>query len=140
MVGTVRAQGTFMPPMIIFPRVNFKDYMLYGAPTGTIGASGWISREIFISWLQHFVKHARSSKENPVMLLLDNHDSHVSIEAIEVARQNGVVMVSFPPHCTHRLQTLDIAIYSPFKRSFFEACNGWQLSNPGRTFDNIQFG
>lgn len=32
MVGAVNAQGNFMPPMIIFPRVNFKDYMLAGAP------------------------------------------------------------------------------------------------------------
>lgn len=136
MVGAVNAQGNFMPPMIIFPRVNFKDYMIAGAPTGTTGAanpSGWISREIFVSWLKQFISHTRASKDNPVMLLLDNHDSHVSIAAIETARKYGVVMVSFPPHCTHRLQPLDIAVYSPFKRSFFDACNGWQISNPGRT-------
>ena len=136
MVGAVNAQGTFMPPMVIFPRVNFKQFMLTGAPTGTIGAanpSGWISREIFVNWLTHFIAHTRSSKDNPVLLLVDNHDSHVTIEALSMARENGVVMVSFPPHCTHRLQPLDVSIYSPFKRAFYEACNAWQLNNPGRT-------
>ena len=136
-VGAINAQGTFMPPMVIFPRVNFKQFMLTGAPTGTIGAanpSGWISIEIFVNWLKHFIAHTKSSKDNPVLLLVDNHDCHVTIEALSMTRENGVVMVSFSPHCTHRLKPLDISIYSPFERAFYEACNAWQLNNPGRTF------
>jgi hypothetical protein len=135
-VGAINAQQCFLPPLIIFPRVKFKEYMLAGAPVGSIGAAhdnGWITREIFVTWLHHFIKHTHATKENRVLLLLDNQDSHVSMEAIAVAKEHGVEMLTFPPHCTHRLQPLDIAVYSPFKKAFFSACNSWHLSNPGRT-------
>jgi len=29
--------------------------------------------------------------------------------------KEGIVMVTFPPHYTHRLQPIDIAVMSPFK-------------------------
>lgn len=106
LIGTVSAQGTFVPPMIIFPMVNFKGFILDGAPVGTIGAanpSGWITRDIFIKWMRHFIRHTRASKDKPLLMLLDNHDTHVYIEAISLARENGVVMATFPLHCTHRL-------------------------------------
>lgn len=30
------ATGTFLPPVMVFPRKQFKDYMLNGAPAGTL--------------------------------------------------------------------------------------------------------
>ena len=135
-ICAVSAAGGTIPPLMIFPRVNFKPYMLSGAPAGTVGAanqSGWTSTEIFIKWLNHFIENTRASKEKPVLLLMDNHDSHVSIEAIQLAKNNGVIMLTFPPHCSHKLQPLDISVYGPLKRYFNDACNSWQLDNPGKT-------
>ncbi|KAH9524423.1 hypothetical protein Btru_054516 [Bulinus truncatus] len=37
----------------------------------------------------------------------------------DYATANGIVMLSFPPHCTHKLQPLDRTVYGPFKK----ACN-----------------
>ena len=34
----INAAGGFIPPMMIFPIVDFKDYMIAGAPSETIGA------------------------------------------------------------------------------------------------------
>ncbi|XP_055956300.1 uncharacterized protein LOC130012422 [Patella vulgata] len=136
MIGVVNALGNYLPSMLIFPRVNFKSHMLNGSPTGTIGAanpSGWTSREIFVQWLNHFIEHTRASKDRPVLLIFDNHDSHITIEAIDLAKNNGVVLLTFPPHCSHKLQPLDVSVYSPLKRYFNEACNAWQLSHPGQT-------
>ena len=50
--------------------------MLIGAPTGTIGAanpSGWINSSIFETWLHHFIDHSNSIKDNPTLLVMDNH-------------------------------------------------------------------
>lgn len=44
-------------------------------------------------------------------LLVDKHESQVSL----YCRGNGVVLLSFLPHCTHRMQLLDLVIYVPFK-------------------------
>ena len=135
-ICAVSAGGSFIPPMMIFPRVNFKPHMLNGAPPGTVGGanpSGWISTDLFLRWLQHFIDHTRATKEKPVLLLMDNHDSHISIEGIDLAKKNGVVLLTFPPHCSHKLQPLDVSVYSPLKRYYNDACNSWQLENPGQT-------
>lgn len=44
MVSCISAAGTFVPPALIFPRVNYKPHMINGAPAETLGlatASGW---------------------------------------------------------------------------------------------------
>lgn len=39
MIAAINAGGGFIPPMLIFPRVNFRDHMLKGAPPGSIGGA-----------------------------------------------------------------------------------------------------
>ena len=45
------------------------------------------------------------------------HDSHMTdknkLAAIEMAREARAVIVSLPPHTTHRLQPLDVAFFGP---------------------------
>ena len=70
----------------------------------------------FLTFLKHFVAHVRPSPTDKVILLLDNHVSHLSVDVLQFAKDNGVVMVSFPPHCSHKLQPLDRSVYGPLKR------------------------
>lgn len=42
-------------------------------------------------------------------------------------------MLSFPPHCSHKLQPLDRSVFGPLKRYVNSACDGWMRDNPGRT-------
>ena len=131
----VNAQGNFIPPFLIFPRVHFKPHMIKNAPTGTVGAahsSGWMTSDNFEVWLDHFIKHTGCSTEHKVLLLLDNHDSHLSLAILDKAKTNGVVMLTFPPHCSHKLQPLDRSVYGPLKAFYNSACNSWQLNNPGK--------
>ena len=132
----VSAVGNTVPPMFIFPRVNFKDHFIRDGPLGCIGAankSGWMQEPQFVTFMHHFIKHVRPDKENPVLLLLDNHSSHLSLDAIELERENGIVCLSFPPHTSHRLQPLDRGVYGPLKRYVFSAQDAWMKNNPLRT-------
>nr|XP_004211302.1 unnamed protein product [Hydra vulgaris] len=116
----VSASGNSIPPFFIFPRVKFKSYFLNGAPDGSAGAanpSGWITEVQFLQFSHHFFKHARSTKERLVLLLLDNQDSHLSVEALDYFKENGVSVCSFPPHCSHKLQPLDRSVFGPFKKT-----------------------
>lgn len=81
--------------------------------------------------MKHFVRHARCTQERPFLLLLDNHASHLSIESLDYAKENGVTMVTFPPHCTHRLQPLDRSVHGPLKKYVNTACDDWVLQNTG---------
>uniref|UniRef100_A0A2H1WYS1 SFRICE_036224 n=1 Tax=Spodoptera frugiperda TaxID=7108 RepID=A0A2H1WYS1_SPOFR len=69
----------------------------------------------FLTYIDHFIKFTKPTPEEPVLLLLDNHSSHVDINVVEKAKANSIIMLSFPPHCTHRLQPLDVGINGPFK-------------------------
>lgn len=81
--------------------------------------------------LQYGSNISSSTLEKPVLLILANHDSHLSLEAIDTAKTDRVHMMTFPPHCSHKIQPLDIAVYrSPLKRYFGDT---WQLANPGKT-------
>jgi len=43
--------------------------------------SGWMDSDLFVCWLQHFIKFVKPSRDQPVLLLLDGHGSHKTLEA-----------------------------------------------------------
>jgi len=67
-----------------------------------------LASDEFNAWtrLKHFAGCVRCSPASPV-ILIDNHDSHISLPVIDFAKEHGIIMVSFPPHCSHKLQPLD---------------------------------
>ncbi|XP_041634749.1 uncharacterized protein zgc:113274 [Cheilinus undulatus] len=132
----ISATGNSIPPFFIFPWGNFDNHFLVSAPTGSAGAanpSGWMKEEHFVQFLKHFVSHTRCSREKPSLLLLDNHSSHLSVAGLKFAKENGVVLLSFPPHCSHRLQPLDVSVYGPLTREVNAVSTAWTLNNPGKT-------
>lgn len=42
-------------------------------------------------------------------------------------------MLSFPPHCSHKLQPLDVSVFGPFKKYSAAAQDAWLRNNPGKT-------
>ena len=132
----VNAVGNSVPPMFIFPRVNYRDNFVNGGPVGCVGTahpSGWMTAAGFLTFLKNFVAHVRPSPTDKVILLLDNHVSHLSVDVLQFAKDNGVVMVSFPPHCSNKLQPLDRSVYGPLKRYYNVACDDWIVSYKART-------
>jgi hypothetical protein len=130
---TINAAGNTIPPAMVFPRKKFQPRMIRGAPPGTLGlvsSNGWMTADIFSQVMEHFVKHSGSTVENPTLLILDNHESHLSLAAINLAKDNGVNLLTLPPHCSHRLQPLDISIFAPFKSYYNSAVDSWMLRNP----------
>lgn len=102
------------------------DKYLVNAPTGLIelgNVSDWITNELFLGYLKHFVFPTKPSKDQKILLLLGNHLSHVSLEAIEFCRQTHVVMLCFPAHTSDHLQPLDVIVYGLLKGSVGVACH-----------------
>lgn len=132
----INAIGNSTPPMFIFPRIRYHDHFIRDGPIGSIGAgnsSGWMQEKEFLQFLEHFQRHTHSSNTQKVLLLLDNHFSHISIQALDFCKNNGIVVLSFPPHCSHKLQPLDRSVYGPFKKAVNAACDNWLRNNPGKT-------
>lgn len=133
--AAVSGGGNSVPPFFVFPRVHFKDHFIRDGPfvcKGGSNPSGWMTEDLFVAFLKHFHNHVKSTKEKPCLLLLDNHSSHLSIEGLNFAKDNGIIMLSFPPHCTHRLQPLDRSVYGPLKKYVNSAMDQWMINHPGQ--------
>ena len=103
--------GQYVPPLLYF-LVKTKNM----APVGTIGIAQetvWMTSEVFLIWLSHFASFVKPTIPNKVLLIVDRDSSHKQLGVVKYAKQNGNVMLSLLPHCTHRLQSVDIAFYGP---------------------------
>ena len=141
--GIVSATGVALPPAVVFPRKNYKEVYLSGAPEGSRGlaaASGWMNSELFSEVMKHLVKKTRSTKEDPIILVIDNHESHLSVETLEYAKENGVHVITLPPHTSQKTQPLDRSVYGPLKKFFNDEANSWMMQNPGKTITIYKMG
>ena len=119
LICAMNAIGNYLPPMFIFPRVRMVEGLLTGSPPQSVGhanPSRWTDHELFVKWLQHFVDATTALKlPAPHLIILDGHNSHKSLAAVEFARTNGLHLLTLPPHCTHRMQPLDRTFLSRSK-------------------------
>ena len=58
--------------------------------------------------------------QRPVILFVDGRSSHLTLELIDLARSNDIILFCLPPHTTHALQPLDVAVFKSLKGSFFK--------------------
>ncbi|XP_058813094.1 uncharacterized protein LOC131677353 [Topomyia yanbarensis] len=132
----INARGENIPPFMVFPRKNWQDRMLNNSPVGTQGCvypSGWMTAPNFVKFLEHFVKYAKCSIENPSLIIMDNHDSHTSIDSLNFAKSHGIHLLTIPPHTSHKLQPLDRTVYGPLKAYYNSACDDWMAQHGGKT-------
>lgn len=52
------------------------------------------------------------------LLMVDGHGSHLTMRFIKYCLQNKILLSVFPSHSTHRLQPLDVGIFSPLARAY----------------------
>ncbi|XP_072376145.1 uncharacterized protein [Diabrotica undecimpunctata] len=132
----ISAAGGAVPPVFVYPRIrNPEEYLGDEYPTSTMALGNkkaWITSDFFSKVLKHFANSVKCSVESKVLLLLDNHESHISVEAIKLCREKGIVSLYFPSHTTHRTQPLDVAVFGPFKSYLATAQHDWLLSNPAK--------
>ena len=72
--------------------------MLRGAPAGSLGLanpSGWMKLDIFPQVLKHFIDNMTVSKDQPGVM--DNHNSHITLEGVELAKNHGLDLLTLPP-------------------------------------------
>lgn len=100
-----------------------KGSILYSIATT---ANGWTDDNICVKWLElSFIPAAKAHADlsNPILLIYDGHGSHVTLEMIDKARENNIILYCLPPHTTHRLQPCDVGAFSPLKRAWNKHCD-----------------
>ena len=88
--------------MVVFAGKNFNSLLSKGeVPAMLYGMfqNGWMDQQLFAEWfLYHFLAHAISSR--PLILLLDGHSFHYTLELVKLAAARDVLIFCLPPHTT----------------------------------------
>ncbi|XP_033749086.1 uncharacterized protein LOC117333772 [Pecten maximus] len=124
-------EGTMLPTFLIYqkslPHRPYREDVPRSWMFG-VSESGYMDTDLFQIWFKNiFLKYC--SKERPVLLLLDNHDSHISIPVIDMARAERVEILAFPAHTTHLLQPLDVNIIGPMKEKMKSLATSMAIIN-----------
>ena len=112
-LSCVSASGSFIPPMMVYPRKGAVPEQFRGAyPNTLFGSSenGWMTSQLYIEWFKFFLRNIPPAC--PVLLIQDGHSSHISIELTEMALSNNVHLLCLPSHTTHLLQPLDVGVFN----------------------------
>lgn len=85
----------------------------------SVSDSGWMEAANFIQWFEKMFLPAvqHMAKKLPVVLFFDGNHSHLSLKLI---RTHNVHLFCSPPHCTHILLPLDVAVFGPVKAAWCE--------------------
>lgn len=121
------AAGSYMPPFVVYKAAHLYDSWCKGGPeNGMFGvtASGWMEDYIFENWIEKFVEFTSHIKK-PVLLLFDGHNSHLTYNAVKMAKDNQIILMCLPPNSSHALQPLDVGVFSPLKAIWKDILKQW---------------
>ena len=128
------ASGEKLPPFILYKGKNIYQRWMVGGPAGAVYGvteSGWMDANMFLSWFKKLfcpaVAHLTST--GSVLLFMDGHHSHISLELIRLAKENKVLLFCLPPNCTHIVQPLDVGVFAPVKKVWRHLLKQWKLES-----------
>ncbi|XP_066285774.1 uncharacterized protein [Branchiostoma lanceolatum] len=148
-MACVSAAGAVLPPMVIYDKNLPSGRFSEGGPPGAVyahSASGFINRELFQDWFfKIFVPHCHQSR--PILLLLDQHTDHLSLNVLEAALAQDIIIYGLPPHTSQCTQPLDATVFSSLKAKWSKTLEALQVashsfqvkkSNFARIYSSVQ--
>lgn len=82
-----------------------------------VSPKGYTDGDLSLAYLQFFDEQTREKANGRYRrLIVDNFNSHCTLYFLEYARANKIIIVAYPPHCTHALQGLDVVIFARLKQ------------------------
>ena len=128
LIATICADGTALPPALIYQggsgdlQNSWLEDFDHSQEEAYFAASpkGWTNEKLGVSWLTGlFEKHTkRKAGFRKRLLIVDGHNSHVNMRFIEACDERSIILAILPPHATHRLQPLDLKIFSPLSMAY----------------------
>ena len=98
-VCAISAGGSYVPAMILFKRKNMNDRLIKGATPRSLGThsdNGWMHAQLFVKYMKHFVAYTMPSENHPLLVVFDGHQSHKSLEVVELAKQHHITLLTLP--------------------------------------------
>ena len=141
LIACICADGTALPPALIYAGMSqdLQDTWLENFDTSThqayfaVSERGWTNDELEVSWLETVFIPKTSTKAglHSLLLIVDGHSSHVNWRFIDIYDQNRIILGVQTPHATHRLQPLDLKIFSPLSTAYSNAIDTYIQRSEG---------
>ena len=135
-LSCINAGGGSIPNFYILKGTYFLQDYIAGCEEGAVMGmqpNAWMTRWLFESWISHFIECLKKGPgidlNNRHLLVLDGHNSHVTLEVMKIGIQFGLDIISLPSHTSHALQPLDLACFAPFKTVFRKQRDCWTVLN-----------
>ncbi|KAG1727550.1 DDE superfamily endonuclease-domain-containing protein [Suillus paluster] len=128
-IECVSTAGAKMPPWFVLSEGPAPDIRDLKDKVGGVSFSptGWTDHEIADYWFRnHFVPTAEKhcvDPEKPIVLTVDGHSSHEQRAIQRAAYDNGVIIHAFPSKTTHKIQPLDVGMFSSVQRPWTKHCD-----------------
>lgn len=143
LLATICADGSALPPGLIYQgdSHDLQDSWLEEFDSSVdsayfaVSKKGWTNEDLGLSWLSKILEPNTAEKagNGRRLLIVDGHSSHVNMKFIDFCDKHNIILVVFPPHSTHRLQPLDVGIFSPLATAYSNQINQIIQSSSGFT-------
>uniref|UniRef100_A0A182PX43 HTH CENPB-type domain-containing protein n=1 Tax=Anopheles epiroticus TaxID=199890 RepID=A0A182PX43_9DIPT len=139
------ACGNIVYPHVIFPGQRLKRDVLQGFPAAWgIGHSerGWMDAINFKDYIEK-VFHpflVNQGTTFPVILFVDGHVSHKSIEVADICKSLGIILIALYHNTIHITQPADVAVFKPLKDAWRVSLEQWRFENASQSFTLNYFG
>jgi 4-hydroxybenzoate polyprenyltransferase len=125
-VECISATGKALPPLVIFKGESVqqqwfpKDLRPYASWEFTATQKGWITDATAVEWLEKvYIPGSKpADPSEPRLLVVDGHGSHESTDFMWLCFKNNIHLLFLPPHTSHVLQPLDLAVFSALKTAY----------------------
>jgi len=128
----VSAIGNRVPAALLYSGENYdlrhtwveelqdNDDFFFGA-----SSNRWSSDAYGLAWLEQVFEPATrpTSPRAKRLLIVDRHSSHVNMAFINKCWDLCIVLLILPPHLTHRLQPLDVILFSLLSLAYSQELN-----------------
>lgn len=104
--------------------------------------SGWMTSDSFFKYIsEHFLPWLIEQKiPTPVVLFLDGHASHMSLQLSLFCREHGIILIALLPNATHLLQPMDVGVFKSLKTNWRIQRSLWNANHPKEIFRKLNFG
>ncbi|KAE9521258.1 hypothetical protein AGLY_018350 [Aphis glycines] len=115
---SVDAAGSMLPLYVVYKSTQLWDSWTTGGPDKcryNRTKSGWSDQSIFEDWFITVVIPHFRQMEGKKVVIGDNLASHMSINIIQLCKENNIKFLFLPPNSTHLTQPLDVPCFRPIK-------------------------
>jgi hypothetical protein len=121
------ADGSSLPPGLIYAATHggIRSSWVEDIKAGehdvfiTSSLSGWSNNDVGLAWLEQvFDRCTKQRAGRWRLLILDGHGSHLTMDFISYCDRHRILLLVLPPHSTHALQPLDVALFKPLSQSY----------------------